>query len=341
MSRRLIVDQLVFRIFGPIISGLVIYLLILLHYNNIEHVLDSFISEELLICIGLSFLISEVIRLILKLYSRLIKHLSETYTWVALILLSLAATVMIVITGLSIYYYRSLGYAPNTSEIQIFVVLYLAYALVFLSLFISTDLMHQAFKRRLKNEAHQRKQTKEHFARFARGINPELLFESLETIITYDRQDKEKADEIIDELSMVYRYTLTKNDWEVIPIEMEMEALDSLVHLVDHLPYRSITIDNQIMDEFHVIPGALLHTVEQIIKSTIEGIDEQLDISLTSSERYVEIHYVPVDKLTDGFTIHKLKELNDSYSIFSEDAIHIVGTEEKRIVRIPKLILES
>lgn len=341
MSRRLFVDQVVFRIFGPFISGLVIYLLILLLYNNIEHILENFLSEELLICIGFAILISETSRQILKTHQPLRKKFPESTSLALVCILSIMATVIIILLGLHIYYNYKLGYDPNTTELQIFLVLYVTFNLVFVTFFMSNHFLHEAYKRRLKNSENQRKQSKEHFVRFTRGINTELLFESLETIITYDRQDKEKADEIIDDLSLVYRYTLTKNLLEVISVDQELTALDSFVDLVDHLPYRSISIENKIRDECHVIPGTLLFIVEQVIKSTISGIDEQLSIKLYCDEKFIVLEYVHIDKLTNAFTLKKLNELNHSYQIYSDDKIVIENVGKTRLIKIPKLILEN
>ncbi len=341
MSRRLLVDQIVFRIAGPIITGLVIYLLILLLYNNIAQILDSFISEELLICIGLSYLITETTRFILKFYPRIKSLSSPLWSIIILISISIALTVLIIIICLFIYYNYTLGYDPNISEIQIFLILYITLAVALISLHMSSHYLKQAYKVQLKNELKLKNQSKEDFTRFTRGINSELLFESLEAIITKYQFNKDKADQIIDDLSLVYRYTLTKNHVELIDIKEEIEALVSFVNLVDHLPYRTANLKCDIQHASFVVPGTLLFIVEHIIKSTIARNGDSLQINIYTSEEKINVRYEHHDKLTESFNLEKLQELNHSYRIYADTGITIKELGDDRIVQIPILIMKN
>ena len=55
--KKLFIHQPLFRLLSPIISGVIIYLLVLLLNNNVEQIQEQFFNEELYFCIALSYLI--------------------------------------------------------------------------------------------------------------------------------------------------------------------------------------------------------------------------------------------------------------------------------------------
>ena len=59
-----------FRLFAPPVYGVLIYMLILLINNNVIHIYEFFSEQEVYICIGLTYLSFESIRIVIVLLDK-------------------------------------------------------------------------------------------------------------------------------------------------------------------------------------------------------------------------------------------------------------------------------
>ena len=62
-------------------------------------------------------------------------------------------------------------------------------------------------------------------------INPHFLFNALNTIAGLIPRRPERAEETIEDLADVFRYTLTRSEREWVPLEEELEAIRSYLHI--------------------------------------------------------------------------------------------------------------
>ncbi len=185
-------------------------------------------------------------------------------------------------------------------------------------------------------------QSAANFIKLTRGINPDLLFESLESLITHVQDnDADEADNMIDDLSMVYRYTLSKNSKEIISIQEELRALSSLAQLINRLPYRKTKIVNNLSGSGYIIPGSLLHLIEIIIKKTIVSQHKTLTITITNEEKNISVSYIPHDKLNNTLSIEDLQDINLTYSMYSEQQVQIKEQDEQRSILLPLLSFKT
>ena len=137
MNTRVFTDYIGFRVVSPIVSGTIIYLLILLANNSLEQLFDFFITDEFFVCVALALLITETTEYLLVILSRSDIEVTDT----GKVLLTLLATVLIssliVCLGLSIYFRFFLGYQPLLSELQPFIILYAGLSIALSSVFLS------------------------------------------------------------------------------------------------------------------------------------------------------------------------------------------------------------
>ena len=331
---------MLFRLIGPLFSGIIIYTLILLLYNNIEQILSQFISQELFICVLMAYLISESGRLVILLYPKIRSKLSPLLSTVSIVGLTMAISLALVLLVLYTYYDIELGYSPNIYELQVFITLYLTMSIVIVSVYLSGYFLKAAYTSRLRDEENLRKRAREDFHRFARGINPDLLFESLEAVIAYLHHDRVTADQIIDDLSLVYRYNLTKGQTELIPVQDELEAISSFINLLKNLPFRKIDVTFDSFMEVYIVPGSVLHCVEQIVRTSIPGDPHPLHIHIGCDES-IFIKYRPHEKLTESLNQEKLNELQKSYMFYADQIIEISERDDVREIRIPLIQVQS
>lgn len=100
-------------------------------------------------------------------------------------------------------------------------------------------------------------------------LNPHMLFNSLNTLQSLVRENTERAQDYIRELSSVLRYTLQENDTHTVSLREEMNFVDAYIFLMkmryeDNLIFK-ITIDSHLMN-YRLPPLSIQLLVENAIK---------------------------------------------------------------------------
>ena len=126
-----------------------------------------------------------------------------------------------------------------------------------------------------KEVAEQRLQnlkTKAELESLRARVDPHFFFNTLNSIASLIQDDPDKAEEIVQRLSHLFRYSLDTSNSEWVPLSRELEFLEEYleiekVRLADRLTY-SIDVDPELMN--FQLPGMLLQPlVENSIKHGI------------------------------------------------------------------------
>lgn len=148
-----------------------------------------------------------------------------------------------------------------------------------------------------------------------KDVNPGLLYNSLETLISLVQQDAALAENFIDRLAALYRYTLEHRHKELVSLEEEVNAMQDLVYLYHQKYQGGIRINSCTAGEetgFLLIPGSLPDIVENIILSTIIQPGRLLEIDIFVENNFVVLHYRSNDRLIFQHpiqeTIHRLSQ---------------------------------
>ncbi|EDP70647.1 histidine kinase internal region [Flavobacteriales bacterium ALC-1] len=338
--KKLFVHLPLFRLLSPLFSGVLVYLLLLLINNNVEQLQEQFLGEELYVCIGLSFLIQEVSRLLLLLFKKLPQRLPFILALLIQVVASLIVCISVVTLAIYIYYKYVSGYSPNSEELWNFNSIFAAITFIYILLNLSHHYLYKVNTKKLNDELLRKQLVEEDFIQFKNEINPTLLFDSLESIIVLAKQDKEEVDDLIDTIASTYRYVLSKGKRQLVLIEEELQAVEHLVKLFDFLPYRKLNFKGTINSSFLVVPGSLLKLVETIVKTSIVQ-EKPMAINLVEGDTFLGIEYKHNDKISEQFNIDSITELQSVYSIYSEEPISIFDQEEIRFIKIPKLQVKA
>lgn len=338
---RLFIHNPLFRLFSPIFSGVVVYLLILLINNNVEQLQEQFLGEELYVCIGLSFIIQEFSRLLLWVFNKLPASLSAFLKLIIQIVASMLLCTVLVLLSITLYYKNALGFSPSSSELWLFNSIFCCITLIYVLLHISHQYLYKENTKELKNEYIRKQLVEDDFMQFKKGINPDLLFECFEAIIILIRKNSDKVDDLIDNMAVVYRYILSRKSKQLVLIEEELNVLDELTQLFNYLPFVNVSIDKKIKTNFLIVPGSLLSLVENIIRSTISSSDLQLNIEILETEKQLKLSYVKTDKIISGFESSSLIDIDERYEIYSRDKLTIEDLDNTRFISIPKLITKT
>lgn len=324
-----------FRLLTPLIVGSVAYMLILLFNNNVSQLQEAFLGGELYFSIGLALLIQEVILQCLRPLLKIRWQEGLAWTVVGYTTLAFFASILLVGLAVSFYYTKALGYQPAASELILFCSIFGVLAGLQISLYVSHQLLFINNEDQLKEEQQLRAGIIADFHQFKRGINPDLLLESLETLIVYLYDNKDLADDMLDHLAAVYRYVLTARRKELVPIYEELTVLQELIALLGHLPYRKIAWQQPTGLKGHVVPGTLLLIVEAIIRSSIVISDQELPIVLLQNENSYQVTYPCLERIRESLSLVQLTPVVESYAVYSQEAVCLIEEGGKKTVRLP------
>ncbi len=338
---KLFIHHPLFRMISPLCSGTLIYMLILLINNNVSQLKDTFLGQELYVCIGLAYLIQEYSRVSLSFFRNIKESVPFLFKIVFQAILSVIVCIAIVSTAMYVYYKVVLGFTPNVSDFVVINSIFSVFTLVYLVLYISHQFLYKVNTEKIDQELLNKEAIEKDFFQFKKGINPNLLFESLESLLVIMKKDVEKAELLLDHFSSVYRYILTKKTQELIAFNEEVKVLNEFLLLFKELPYRAIKLTGNTTINTLVIPGSIIAIIEEIIRSTIVSTEITLTIELVEEESSFLIKYQPEEKLINALDLSKINDIKKTYSIYTIDDITIKQDTIYKTIKIPKLSLNE
>ncbi len=336
--KKLFIHQPLFRVFSPIFSGIIVYLLVLLINNNISQIQEQFLGEELYVFIGLNYCIQESIRIILVALNRKSGTTNPTIQIATQIFISVVTCILIVSLFMYLFYKFVEGYSINSEELLVFNSIFVVICIIYVSLFVSNEYLHKINSKKLQHEKLIKKNIEEEFLKFKREINPDLFFDSLEELLVLIEKDKEQVEFFIDHLSVLYRYILNKKEKQLVSIYDELNIAKDLIELINGLPLRNVSIETKVSSEFLMVPGTVMAVLELISRTSIP-LEKPVKVSIYDDNSKLIFSYIPNDKITIQLDINQFESLQHQYAIYSDQTICINENDNKRTIEIPKLVL--
>lgn len=341
--RKYFIHHVLFRLLAPALYGVLLYLLILLINNNIKQLGALFTNEEVYICIGLTYISFESMRLTIVLLNKVLKEKYESLRIPIQLFITILLSVALVIACLNLYFSYVLGFSPGTSQVIVFATLYAVTAFLYNVLYFSNYYLQKENTVRLTAEKQQRDVLETEIREFKNDINPDLLYESLENLINLIYKDVNAADEYIDSLASAYRYVLSNRQTELVPVSVEIDAAKNIIHLLNEKYFGQLRFESQLMpDEMDtlLIPGTLPIIVECIVRNTIVSRFEPLTIRCFLEDDYITLQ----SKLNDRLIQHNgtdiaLQKLQKSYALYSDQPMIKVKAYEENNIKLPVIRL--
>ncbi|UII79484.1 histidine kinase [Flagellimonas sp. CMM7] len=338
--KKLFIHKPLFRLLSPLFSGTLVYLLILLINNTIDELGANFFGQELYVCIGLAYLIQEYARISIIIFKRLKRPSSFLVKTILQIISTIIINIVLVSLAMYLYFIKVLYYTPNSNELMIFNSIFSVIALIYVLLYVSHQFLYMVNTEKLEKEEWARQEVEEDFTDFKRGINPELLFESLEAILVVMKEDPDRAEQITDRFAMVYRYLLSKKKDELVPISEELKTLEELLQLFSELPYRKMQLGKVTTSETLVVPGSLLRIAERVMRTTIPSETKKISIDILEFGSELNIQYKHEERIDKLLTINSLKYIQRDYGYYASESVKVIHDDVFKTVYLPKLNLE-
>jgi hypothetical protein len=337
---RVFINNTLFRICSAPVFGVLAYLIILLINNTVGGINKIFSNEELYVCIALSYVSFESMRLAI----RLIDRIESRFSFERRIIIQLAVTLIISLAliafAISSYFKWAFGFSITHHQLNTFLGIFAATGLLYNLLYFSHVYLLRENRMRIEQEKKMQEKVEADFLSFKNEINPDLLYESLENLILTLHHNADQAEEQIDYLAGIYRYSLVNRNKELISIEEELRATENLMHLLNYKYQNllSVIADIPQQAEIHLIPGSLLITLDSIIRNTLISSRSPLIVKLYLEEDddYLVLQHTLNDKLQQhSESLNAFARLQRSYSFFSEKPFVQVKAGRENYIKFP------
>lgn len=217
-------------------------------------------------------------------------------------------------------------------------------SLLLIILFISRILRLQIVQRQslLENEQLKQQNLENELVALKNQINPHFLFNSLNTLSSLIREDKE-ATTFINKLSYMYRYILQSGDRNLVSLKEELKFLESYIYLIKSRYRDRFTLEITIAEshlEEQIPPLALQLLVENAVKHNEISEENPLTVRIYSKDGYIFVANTlrPRTSLEES-TGNGLANLAKRYFLLLKQEISINKDKDLFSVRLPLLRL--
>lgn len=175
-------------------------------------------------------------------------------------------------------------------------------------------------------------------------LNPHMLFNSLNTLQSLVRENQSKAQDYIQELSRVLRYTLQSNDSQSVTLRKEMDFASAYIFLLKMRFENNLQFDIQInktLENYLLPPMAVQVLIENAVKHNEISNRKPLTIHITTdNEGYLSVSNAiqPKWTATPGTGIGLANLAKRCRLLFKQD---IQITEDKEFTVCIPLICEN
>ncbi len=339
------IHNIVFRLVAPVFVGFLAYLSVLLFFDSISQLTEVFFGNEAMLCIVLAYVLFEVLQFSI---SQVEKHFPKPASFWRIIfqfMLGLAVSLLVVSAVIYAYFEYFIGISEFDTELAVLNGAFAIISLAYNTLYFNVYFLNRENKKRLQKEELMKRNLEYELETFKKQINPNFLYDSLESLIPLIHHSPEKAEELIDTLAGTYRYTLNSQKDELVPLSQELKALMEFVSILNHKYQNqiSLTIETeQCEKDKSIIPNTLQWLLQYIVKTTIINSTQPLHIKIYCEQ---EGYIVVENKLNLKLKAEKsakngFEKAQNSYLFFTDTPIVQVRVEGRQFIKIPPINAE-
>lgn len=340
MPRSIFLNNIWFRITGPVIAGFLAYLLVLLFFDSLANLSENFLGQELAFTILVSFTFFEGQHLLLVIFSNRKTFKESLIKNVYLqVLFGLAVTVFIVSCVISIYFYIILGYSTFIRELLVFNSVFIVFSIVYHLVSFSIVLLHFKNEDAIAKEIKNRDAVLSELQAFQNDLRPEIFYNGFESLLTLIHTDKRRAEKYLSVFSEVYRYILDAKRTELVEMQDEIKHLNNLVFLLNHSYDNDISLSLSTMNHQNmnkIVPCTLQVILEYIISENIVNKEIPLNIELSASDGVLIINYDSIPKLDAANNLKEIDNYSRKLEYFTGNSIkHGISSDNHTTIQVP------
>lgn len=341
-----IIHNALFRLITPLLYGVVMYVLILLVFDSIQQLSENFFSIEVFLCVVITFLIFETIRLYIIILE---KKCPEGCNLRFRILLQGSGSVVLafLLTSfiISFYFKKLVGFNTFKTELIVFNAIFILSGILYNMFYFSFFYLNRKNVSELERENINRKNTEIELDIYKNKINPGFLYDSLESLISISKKNNEEADSFIQKLSDVYRNILSTKNSELCAVEEEINVVKNLIEIFNYKLDGNLNLSikgQKDFDRFQIIKGTLTVIIEDIVNRSIISKIQPLEVKVKLENNELKIYHNLQNKLVQIFSKrNELNHLNKGYLKFGDKGLQVSEAENIRMYIFPVYMIEN
>jgi two-component system, LytTR family, sensor kinase len=331
-----------FRLASPLMLGVVVYMLVLMFFDSVDQLASNFFSREVLFVVMLTLVFLEINRIVIILMNHVFPVDRNIQLRIASqFFVSVVVTISVISVLLYLYFVHFEGFSVITTELFTFNMIYLMATVFYNLYYFSLVFLHKRNDAKIREESTKKESLELEMETFKNQVNPDFLFQSLEIIISELYKKKKHADELVNNLAMVYRYTLENKDCDLIPVKEELDSLVPVLKLfkAKYLDGLSFKIKSESKSDKFVVPGTLQILFENAVFQNIITNSLRLNIDIITNNDYLIIEHSLNKRLKRNEIVDsRLSRLKKAYMYFANEGI--VFTEDNGLLKVKIPLLE-
>ena len=340
-------NHILYRIFAPPVVAVFVYLLILLIFDRLSEISNNFSPEELLFLAIVTFTLFESYRFWIKKTEQIAYFNDRPYLKSILLFAGgFAITMFVVIGFFSLYFIYLVGMSEFRAELISFLLVFTLVGILYHLFYLSILFLDRQKTLLLQKEEMNRKNIEFELEVFKNKINPDFLFQSLESVISLIRKKEvDKAEKFIDHLALFYRRILGNRYSEIISLEEEVYKINQYLQIRNFKYNQNFNVNWHVkscQQELNVVPNTLLQTLQMIEYYQMVDSNTSLNVEIKEEDNYLVFQYLSSERLTP---VPKLKlhmdSLQKAIGFYSNLKIESVKKDEFSLIKIPKICLED
>ena len=325
-----------------IVFGLFLYLAMLMIIGSLDQLGQSFFSQEAMVIVLLTYLNHEWSVFSLgKARSQAIFTAGNPIR--LLLYISGVIIVTIIITSLAtlVYFIFIIKYFHFLTELITLMVLMVLFQILIHMYYIGKIHIEHLHAISMEQEEIQKEQLEGELENFEYEMNPRLLMECFETLISLIHRNIQDAEKYIQSLSDHYRYLLLNRHREIVELDLEIKSMEDLVYLLGKAGENKLSVDFSGLDHrgIRIIPGTLgyivFYIVNNMIISPISPI--KVTISLDGEENLTVVCKNRPRLAPAEFRSGYFNRLNQSYNHYTGVNIEVSEVEDTIEWKVPHL----
>ncbi len=324
-----------------------VYLLILLIFDRLSEIANNFSPEELVFLGIVTFSLFEVYRFWIQNIEKIV-FLQERVLLKSAFLFtgSFLITILLVLAFFSLYFIYILGLSEFKAELTSFLIVFTLVGILYHLFYLSIRFLDQQKKLLLHKEEVNRKNIEFELEVFKNKLNPDFLFQSLESVISLIRKKEvDQAEKFIDHLALFYRRILGNRYSEIISLEEEIQKVDQYL-LIRNNKYNNNFIVNWNIEssvrEINIVPNTILQALQMIEYSQMVDLNTKLHVDVNEKEDYLVFQFLSSERLTPVPKLYfQLETVKKAIGFYSNKEIIWDQEGELTEIFIPKISLEE
>lgn len=207
----------------------------------------------------------------------------------------------------------------------------------YLFFFVKWLTIYRVNEERLKKESLELK-----FDVLRKQVDPHFLFNSLSVLSSLIETDKERALEFISQFSDIYRYVLSRNEQELVPLAEELGFARSFINLNRIRHGSKLNVEWNVNDKSgYLIPLSLQLLLENCFKHNVISTQQPLFISIIREGNYLSVSNKrqpkPDSTASTGLGLDTIRK---RYAYLSDIPVIVDYSDNLFTVKLPVLYIQ-